>query len=73
LVVGYLSGLFALGCALAALFEIQGFGGPRDQGPRPLYLIALAVGFVLCVAALPLTLSFVARWQNSHRRTEADT
>lgn len=43
--------LFGFGCVLAALFEMQGFGSPRDQGPRPLYLAALAVGFTMCVAA----------------------
>jgi cytochrome c biogenesis protein CcdA len=72
LVVGYLSGLFALGCALAILFEVQGFGAEQDQGPRPLYLIALALGFVLCIAALPLTRSLLARWQTPNRRTKSD-
>jgi hypothetical protein len=41
--------LAAFGCLLAALFELDGFGGPRDQGPRSGYLIQLAVGFVASV------------------------
>lgn len=47
--------LFGVGCLLAALFELQGFGGPRDQGPRPLYLASLLLGLVVCIAA-PFTL-----------------
>lgn len=43
--------LFGFGCLLAALFEIQGFGSPRDQGPRPLYLASLAAGLLACVVA----------------------
>ena len=39
----------AFGCLLAALFEVDGFGGPRDQGPRSGYLIELALGFVASV------------------------
>jgi hypothetical protein len=42
--------LFAVGFLLAALFEVQGFGGPRDQPPRTGYVLELAVGFVACVA-----------------------
>ena len=45
-----LSVLFGIGSVLAALFEMQGFGGPPDQGPRPLYLASLTVAFALCVA-----------------------
>ncbi len=45
-----LGALFAVGCVLAALFEAQGFGGPRDQAPRTGYLIELAFAFVACVA-----------------------
>lgn len=41
--------LAGIGCLLAALFESQGFGGPRDQGPRLVYLIELAVAFVAAV------------------------
>ena len=51
LVTTALSVLFAVGSVLAAVFELQGFGSPRDEGPRPLYLASLAVGFFLCVAA----------------------
>src|SRR6476619_4458952 len=42
--------LVAVGCLLAALFEVQGFGGPRDVGPRTGYLIELALGFVAAIA-----------------------
>jgi hypothetical protein len=51
-VVGLAVGLGALagmGSLLAALFEVQGFGGPRDQGPRLSYLVELAVAFVAAV------------------------
>ena len=41
--------LAAVGCLLAALFEVQGFGGPRDEGPRFGYLVELAVAFVAAV------------------------
>jgi hypothetical protein len=53
-----LGALFAVGCVLAALFEAQGFGGPRDQGPRTGYMIELATAFAVCVA-IPAVLS---RW-----------
>ena len=45
-----LGALFAVGCVLAALFEAQGFGGPRDQPPRTGYMLELAFTFVACVA-----------------------
>jgi hypothetical protein len=45
-----LGALLAAGCLLAALFEAQGFGGERDAGPRPGYLLALALAFAICVA-----------------------
>src|SRR3954451_108707 len=48
-----LGALVAVGCLLAALFEVQGFGGPRDQGPRTGYLIELALGLVAAVV-IPL-------------------
>ena len=51
-----LGALFAVGCLIAALFEVQGFGGPRDEGPRSGYLVRLAVGFVACIA-IPAFLS----------------
>jgi hypothetical protein len=50
-----LGALFAVGCAIAALFELQGFGGPRDAGPRAGYLVALAAGFAVSVA-VPIVL-----------------
>jgi hypothetical protein len=51
-----LGALFAVGCLLSALFEVQAFGGPRDQPPRTGYLLELAVGFAACVA-IPTVLS----------------
>ena len=44
-----LGALFAIGFLLAALFEVQGFGGPRDEPPRAGYLVELALGFAACV------------------------
>jgi hypothetical protein len=44
-----LGALFAIGFLISALFEVQGFGGPRDQGPRAGYLLELAIGVVACV------------------------
>jgi hypothetical protein len=44
-----LGALFAVGCVLAALFEAQGFGRPRDTDPRTGYLLLLAVALVACV------------------------
>jgi len=45
-----LGALFAVGCVLAALFEAQGFGRPRDTDPRAGYLLLLAAALVACVA-----------------------
>ncbi len=45
-----LGALFAVGCVIAALFEVQGFGRPRDTDPRTGYLILLALAFAACVA-----------------------
>lgn len=45
-----LGALFAVGCVIAALFEVQGFGRPRDTDPRTGYLLLLALGFAACVA-----------------------
>jgi hypothetical protein len=45
-----LGALLAVGCVIAALFELQGFGGPRDAGPRAGYLTVLAAGFAASVA-----------------------
>lgn len=50
-----LGALLGVGCVLAALFELQGFGTPRDTEPRRWYLASLGVGLVLCVA-VPLGL-----------------
>jgi hypothetical protein len=50
-----LGALFGVGCLVAALFELQGFGAPRDTDPRALYLLALGAGLALCVAG-PLVL-----------------
>src|SRR6476646_7115750 len=46
---GCLGALFAIGFLLDALFEVQGFGGPRDQPPRMSHLIESAIGFAACV------------------------
>jgi hypothetical protein len=40
--------LFAFGCMLAALFEVQGFGS-RDSDPRTGYLVVLGAALVACV------------------------
>ena len=39
-----LGALFTVGALLAALFEAQGFGRPRDTEARAGYLLLLAVG-----------------------------
>jgi len=55
-VVAAVAGVFALiGCGLSFLFELQGFGGPRDEPPRGAYLALMAGG-----AALGLAVPFVA-------------
>ena len=41
--LGAVGALAAVGCVLAGLFELQGFGGPRDSDPRALYLCGLAI------------------------------
>lgn len=46
-----LGALFAAGCLIAILFEVQGFGRARDTDPRLGYLALLALGLVVCVAA----------------------
>ena len=45
-----LGALLAVGCVIAALFEAQGFGRPRDTDPRVAYLVLLAIGLAACVA-----------------------
>ena len=46
-----LGALLAVGCLLAAVLEVQGFGGSRDSDPSEGYLLLLLLGFVACVAA----------------------
>ena len=55
IVAAGLGALFGVGCLIAALFELQGFGAPRDTDPRALYLLSLGLGFAVCVAG-PLAL-----------------
>ena len=38
-----------MGCLLATMFELQGFGAPRDSEPRLAYLLGL--GFLYAVSA----------------------
>ena len=55
-VIAALAGaLAAVGCLLAGLFELQGFGRPRDSDPRAAYLSLLVFG-VLAGALVPLGL-----------------
>ena len=55
IVAAGLGALFGVGCLVAALFELQGFGAPRDSDPRALYLFSLGLGLAVCVAG-PLAL-----------------
>jgi protein-S-isoprenylcysteine O-methyltransferase Ste14 len=55
LVAALLGALTVVGCVIAALFELQGFGGERDADPRTAYLAALGVGLVAGIA-VPLAL-----------------
>lgn len=55
IVAAGLGALFGVGCVLAVLFELQGFGAPRDSSPRALYLLTLGVALAVCVAG-PLVL-----------------
>jgi hypothetical protein len=43
-----LGALFAFGCVIAALFEVQGFGR-RSSEPRAGYLLLLMIGFLASV------------------------
>ena len=52
---------FAVGFAIAVLFELQGFGRPRDTDPRLWYVALLVLGLVAC-AAVPSWL-----WTRSRR------
>ena len=38
-----------LGSGLALLFEVQGFGGPRDPAPRPGHVLGYGAGALLGV------------------------
>jgi K+ transporter len=49
LILVWLGGLGVTGCVLAFLFELQGFGTPRDTGARPLLLIGY-VALATCCA-----------------------
>jgi hypothetical protein len=53
-VAGALGALFAVGLVLGALFELQGFGTPRDEDPRAGRLALYALGLAACVGT-PLT------------------
>jgi hypothetical protein len=46
---GCLGLLFAIGCVIAALFELQGFGD-RDGDPSIPYLLGLAAALLACLA-----------------------
>jgi len=52
---------FAVGFAIAVLFELQGFGRPRDTDPRLWYVALLVLGLAAC-AAVPSWL-----WTRSRR------
>ena len=39
----------AIGCFIAALFERDGFGRPRDSEPRSWYVALLGLGVVTCI------------------------
>lgn len=45
-----LGALFAVGFAITALFEAQGFGEERDTDPDRATILLLALGVVACVA-----------------------
>lgn len=40
----------AIGCGIAILFELQGFGRPRDTDPRFWYVGLLILALACCVA-----------------------
>jgi len=50
LVAMVLGAFFAIGFAIAILFELQGFGRPRDTDPRLWYVALLVLGLAACVA-----------------------
>lgn len=53
----------AVGFGIAALFERDGFGRPRDSEPRVWYLALLALGFAVAVA-VPIA---AATWRTRAR------
>ena len=50
LIATVVSAFFAIGFAIAILFELQGFGRPRDTDPRLWYVALLVLGLAACVA-----------------------
>ena len=50
LVAAVAGAFFAVGFAIAILFELQGFGRPRDTDPRVWYVALLVAGLVACMA-----------------------
>jgi hypothetical protein len=50
-----LCAVMSIGCGLAILFELDGFGRPRDAEPRLWYVALLALGLVAS-AAVPVSL-----------------
>ncbi len=50
LVCAVAGALGGIGCLLAGLFELQGFGTPQDSEPRVGYLLALSAGLGISVA-----------------------
>ena len=49
LVAAVAGAFFAVGFAIAILFELQGFGRPRDTDPRVWYVALLVAGLLTCV------------------------
>ena len=64
LIAAFIGVLSAIGCVMAALFERDGFGRPRDSQPRTWYFALVAVGLVLSVVA-PIG---IAAWAFPARR-----
>ena len=50
LVAAGIGALTAFGCVIAALFERDGFGRPRDAEPRTWYLALMGLGLALSIA-----------------------
>ena len=50
LVATVVGAFFAVGFAIAILFELQGFGRPRDTDARLWYVALLVLGLAACVA-----------------------